>query len=127
MTFAVMKTLFLVTIALFLIGCSLSSAAQDTPRTTQSDGQTLPILRGDATEGAQIGQQWCSSCHAVSSQDPASDVGPTWTSRAGDPAKSDDYLTTFLTAPHWPMDNIALSRQEIAHVVAYIRTLEEEG
>ena len=87
-------------------------------------GPATNALAGDAASGEALAADWCTTCHATGMAANGSDVGPTWTAIAQDAEKTDDYLTAFLTAPHWPMENIELTRRQIDDLIAYIRTLE---
>ena len=83
---------------------------------------------GDAKSGLALAGEWCASCHVVEeNQATASDViAPPFASIAGtlDDARRDE-LNAWLTAPHGPMKDISLSRQQIADVLAYIATLKK--
>ncbi len=76
----------------------------------------------DATHGETIAKRWCASCHLVApDQTKASaDVAP-----FADVAKTktDAQIADFLTDPHPKMPDMHLSRDEIADLVAYIRSL----
>ncbi len=85
---------------------------------------TAEAYAADPENGATLAAEWCSSCHATGSENGGTDVGPAWTAIAADPEKDDDFLTGVLTAPHWPMENIALTHQQIGDLIVYIRTLE---
>ncbi|MEP3278051.1 MAG: c-type cytochrome [Stappiaceae bacterium] len=85
---------------------------------------TLVQAKGDGKNGEKLAKQWCATCHVVTpEQTTASADAPSFTSIAGNPLKSNDYLTGFLIDPHPPMPNLNLSRQEIADVIAYINSL----
>ena len=114
----------IIVIAFVLLSCP--SAALDDERKVDEVPTRRVVVVGNAEEGERLGNEWCSACHSVSPESVASDIGPTWRSIAADPAKTEDYLKTFLAAPHWPMENIALSNQEIADLIAYIETLASE-
>ena len=83
----------------------------------------FPAFANDATNGQRIAERWCASCHVVKSgQAMASADVPPFTAVA---AKYSDVatLTAFLSAPYPRMPAMALSREEISDLVAYIRTL----
>lgn len=79
---------------------------------------------GDAGAGRDIVQRWCTGCHTAESG--GADVAPPFASIANMPGRSDDYFWVWLSDPHPPMPNLYLSRQEIADVIAYLRTLRAE-
>jgi mono/diheme cytochrome c family protein len=79
----------------------------------------------DAVKGKATAERWCASCHVVAAnQSRASADVPTFASVA---ARYEDAaaLAAFLSTPHARMPAMAmsLSRDEIADLVAYIRTL----
>jgi mono/diheme cytochrome c family protein len=79
---------------------------------------------GNAERGRQLAERWCASCHVVGpGQREASADVPTFASIARREDLPESLLAAFLSTPHPPMPNIALSRQETADVSAYIGTL----
>ena len=110
-------------IVLLAAGCSAVGLNDKKSDGEEQETLSRMAVRGDPIEGERIGEAWCNSCHSVSATGTASDVGPAWSAIASDPSRTDDYLKSFLTAPHWPMENISLSQQQILDVIAYIRKL----
>ncbi|WP_294536550.1 cytochrome c [uncultured Rhodoblastus sp.] len=77
----------------------------------------------DAGRGENIARRWCAPCHvAAPDQKSASADVPPFLSLAR--SKTDQELAAFLTDPHPKMPNLHLSREEIADLVAYIRSLD---
>ena len=80
----------------------------------------------DASDGEQIARRWCAACHIVAPDQKRAnaDVAP-----FADVArhKTDAQIADFLTDPHPKMPDMSLTRQEIADLVAYIRSLGPEG
>jgi mono/diheme cytochrome c family protein len=76
----------------------------------------------DAGQGENIAKRWCAPCHlaAPDQQRASADVAPFTTVAR---SKTDQQLAAFLTDPHPKMPNLQLSREEIADLVAYIRSL----
>lgn len=76
----------------------------------------------DARQGENIAERWCASCHLVApdQQRASADVAPFVTLAR---SKTDEQLAAFLTDPHPKMPDLHLSREEIADLVAYIRSL----
>jgi mono/diheme cytochrome c family protein len=76
----------------------------------------------DARQGETIAKRWCAPCHlaAPDQQRASADVAPFVTLAR---TRSDQQLAAFLTDPHPKMPNLHLSREEIADLVAYIRSL----
>ncbi len=76
----------------------------------------------DVANGKKLAQRWCSACHVVSpDQTRAQADSPSFENiaRRYDSAR----LTRFLAAPYPRMPDMGLSRNEIADLVAYIRSL----
>jgi mono/diheme cytochrome c family protein len=80
----------------------------------------------NASNGEQIARRWCAACHIVAAnqKQASADVAP-----FADVArrKTDAQVANFLTDPHPKMPDMSLSRQEIADIVAYIRSLAPQG
>lgn len=79
---------------------------------------------GDAKAGRALAERWCSGCHLAGPGQGDSDAAPSFTSIANNPAKSPAKLKAWLLAPHPPMPNFHLSRQEIADILAYLESLK---
>jgi mono/diheme cytochrome c family protein len=79
---------------------------------------------GIPEQGRQLADRWCASCHLVGPEqrEALADV-PSFASVARREDLAESLLAAFLTSPHPPMPNMSLSRQEIADVLAYIRSL----
>jgi mono/diheme cytochrome c family protein len=77
---------------------------------------------GDAEAGHKLAQLWCTSCHIVDDSRQGADTAPPFPSIAQrhlDRA----WIRAWITAPHPPMPNLNLSRQQIDDVVAYLDRL----
>jgi len=82
---------------------------------------------GSAAEGHLLARQWCSACHIVdAAQASGSADVPPFTEIAGAETLTADNLAAFLANPHPVMPDMALTRDEIADLVAYIRSLRSE-
>ena len=80
----------------------------------------------DARQGVAIAQRWCASCHVVS---PEQKSGNTETPPFSDIARrrtDAKELASFIAEPHPKMPPMALSRDDIADIVQYIRTLNPD-
>lgn len=78
-------------------------------------------VRPDPANGEALARRWCASCHVVSAdQKSAASDAPTFASigRGGITAEG---LALFLLSPHPNMPDMALTRKEVADLVAYIR------
>ncbi len=76
----------------------------------------------DPEQGERIAGRWCAPCHLASphQKQASADVPPFATLAR---SKTDRQLSAFLTDPHPRMPNLHLTREEIADLVAYIRSL----
>jgi mono/diheme cytochrome c family protein len=83
--------------------------------------------RGDPETGRMLAEQWCSTCHITGvTETRATDVARGFEAIAEDPERSEDWLRAWLAAPHPPMPDLNLTRREIDHIVAYLKSLEGE-
>ncbi len=77
-------------------------------------------------QGREIARTWCAGCHVVDGAAAGSDTAPPFAAIAQDPALSAGRLRAWLADPHPPMPNLALAREEIEALVAYIGSLRTE-
>lgn len=87
---------------------------------------SAPVRAADAEHGHQLARQWCASCHLIDNSGTGTtiDMAPSFPSVAADPQKSDEKrLAAWLQTSHPQMPNFDLSRNNIADLVAYIRSL----
>jgi mono/diheme cytochrome c family protein len=83
-----------------------------------------PSAAADVLTGARLAGQWCASCHVVGDIPPASvQQGPPSFRTIAQGGLTTDQLRTFLSHPHAPMPDLALTRSEIDDLIAYIDTL----
>lgn len=91
-------------------------------------GSTAPFAAfaaGDRLVGEDLARRWCSECHIIDNQDNRGLAdAPTFPSLGRDPTKSEDHLRIFLLNPHPPMPKLALGRQDIEDLVAFIKSLK---
>jgi mono/diheme cytochrome c family protein len=77
-----------------------------------------------AAKGEVIAKRWCAACHLVSSdQTQANSDAPSFAEIAHKKPSSKT-LSAFLTDPHPKMPDMSLTRDEIADIVAYIKSLD---
>ena len=79
--------------------------------------------QGDPEVGRELARTWCTSCHVVDIEGQGADAGPALPALLGDGQRTEDELRGWLAAPHPPMPDFALSRQEIEDIVAYLQSL----
>lgn len=91
-----------------------------TMASTASAQSTVGAARGKA-----LAERWCSSCHDIAGGT-SSDVAPGFRSLAARSDVDAQTLKDFLKAPHPPMPDLALGRNEIADFVAYIESLKQK-
>jgi mono/diheme cytochrome c family protein len=82
--------------------------------------------RPSARTGEQLARQWCASCHPVAAdrRGPAPDTAPPFASIAARPAVTPGALRTLIQMPYPRMPQIALTRDEVEHLIAYIVSLK---
>lgn len=81
----------------------------------------------DPAEGQQIAAKLCSNCHVVNGNGapaPRGDVA-SFRSIANGPRSTPEALAAAIILPHPEMPGIALTRDEIRHVIAYIASLKK--
>ncbi|MBL8665779.1 MAG: c-type cytochrome [Candidatus Odyssella sp.] len=80
----------------------------------------------DARIGERLARQWCASCHLVAADQraPAPDTAPPFASIAARPSATPGALRTIIQMPYPRMPQIALTRDEVEHVIAYIASLK---
>ncbi len=76
---------------------------------------------GDPATGREIAARWCASCHDVTGAVPRLQEGPpSFPTIAARPETTAAGLRAFLHTPHGQMPDLALSRDETDHLLAYI-------
>ncbi|MCC7252723.1 cytochrome c [Hyphomicrobium sp.] len=81
----------------------------------------------DPEKGRALAERVCVACHVVSrpaTSTVAADV-PSFLAIANKQGQSMEAIAGRIVIPHPPMPAVALSREEIANVVAYIMTLKD--
>lgn len=79
----------------------------------------------DVQTGAIIAERWCAECHLVGpDQIRAIDGVATFAEVARREDVTEESLRAFLASPHPRMPDMALTRNEIRSLVAYIESLE---
>ena len=81
---------------------------------------------GNPESGQRLVLSSCTSCHAPSAANNASDQAPTLSFLAHDNKTDPRWVRAWLMDPHPPMPAIMLSRQQVADVMAYLATLPSE-
>jgi mono/diheme cytochrome c family protein len=92
-----------------------------------ASAQPLPPVPGvpSAAKGKALAERWCASCHLVGPDQAtaSSDMPPPFAELAkGFPQREAEYQA-FLQAPHSPMIEISMSRENIADIMAYLHSL----
>lgn len=82
--------------------------------------------QGGPEVGRALAQRWCTSCQLVDHEGHGADAGPALPALLGDGQRTEDELRGWLAAPHPPMPNFDLSRQEIEDIVAFLASLTEQ-
>lgn len=81
----------------------------------------------DPVKGRVLAERACVACHVVSERavSPVAADVPTFAAIANKPGQTMEAIAGRIVIPHPPMPAIALSREEIGNVVAYIMTLRQ--
>jgi mono/diheme cytochrome c family protein len=91
-----------------------------------SGGAARAQVRDAVAEGGALAARLCASCHAVGSTGAGTTVAadvPSFLSIANKPGQSAEAIAGRIVVPHPPMPQIALTRDEIASLSAYIMSL----
>jgi len=85
--------------------------------------------RPDPEKGRQLAERICATCHLVSSraESPVAADVPSFPVIAAKPDQSLEAIAGRIVIPHPPMPEIALTREEIRNVTAYIMSLRGGG
>jgi mono/diheme cytochrome c family protein len=78
---------------------------------------------GDAAAGHALARQWCATCHVVDDKSQGPDTAPSFAAVARRHGGDRSWVRAWLAAPHPPMSGIALTRQQIDDVVAFLDSL----
>ena len=81
--------------------------------------------QGDPEVGRELALRWCTSCHVVDEEGHGADAGPALPALLGEGQRTADELRGWLAAPHPPMPDFDMTRQEIEDIVAYLERLAE--
>jgi mono/diheme cytochrome c family protein len=81
---------------------------------------------GDPETGRALARQWCTACHVVDLEGHGSDAAPALPALLADDRRTPDELRGWLAAPHPPMPDLDLTRQEIEDIVAHLESLQPE-
>ncbi len=80
-------------------------------------------LAADAAKGEVIAKRWCAACHLVSPEQKEANPDVPSFAAVAHKVKSPQALAAFLMDPHPKMPDMSLTREEIADLVAYIKSL----
>jgi mono/diheme cytochrome c family protein len=82
-----------------------------------------PAFAADSANGKRLAEHWCAACHVVDGNTPRTmQQGPPSFRVVAHGKQTKGQLRAFLTHPHGGMPDLALSRREIADLLAYIAT-----
>lgn len=82
-----------------------------------------PGLAADPSAGREVAERWCASCHGIAPGQASDQQAPSFESIVGERGRSDEWISTWLSTPHEVMPDLALTRDEIAALVAYFDSL----
>jgi mono/diheme cytochrome c family protein len=104
-----MKTQILGLIAALLVSTSLAGTSAHA---------------ADPANGKRLAERWCASCHVVSADQARANVDAPAFATMGRKADFDaGRMALFLLAPHPPMPNMSLTRNEAIDIASYIRSV----
>ncbi len=83
----------------------------------------LALAAGDAENGHALARIWCANCHVIDVAGSGKDTAPPLPAIAQRGAPDQLKARAFLAAPHPPMPNFSLARQQIDDIVAYLNSL----
>lgn len=82
------------------------------------------LAHADAARGGQLARQWCANFHVVDGNATrAVPQGPPSFRELAHSGMTADQRRAFLSHPHAPMPDLALTRAEIDDLIGYIDTL----
>lgn len=95
-----------------------------------ASAQTIPG-RPSPDQGAQLASKLCVNCHLIGHETQPSggvkaDV-PSFREIANVDGQTSERMTVLIISPKHPMPTIALSRDEISHIIAYIETFKTDN
>jgi mono/diheme cytochrome c family protein len=111
---------------LLLLGAMSELRAQDFNPETDIPLNKLESKVPDIANGKALTEKLCVSCHAVDGPSPSghSDI-PSFKAAANKEGQTQETLTSWLIAPHPPMPNLSLSREEIRDIGGYVLSLRD--
>jgi len=81
---------------------------------------------GDPDRGKVLARVWCANCHIVDPEGTGQDIAPPFPAIAQRGTPDQREARAFLLAPHPPMPNFDLARQQIDDIVAYLNSLAKK-
>jgi mono/diheme cytochrome c family protein len=81
---------------------------------------------GAPETGRTLALQWCTACHVVDFEGHGTDAAPALPALLNDDLRTSDEIRGWLAAPHPPMPDFDLTRQQIENIVAYLESLRPE-
>jgi cytochrome c len=88
-------------------------------------GSLAQAAAADVNTGKRLTEQWCDQCHVIGNGSRGTDAAPPLPVIAQQKGKDPQWVKTWLVAPHPPMPNLNLSRQEIDDITAYLTSLNQ--
>ena len=93
-----------------------------------SSARSQDIVSGSPDKGALLADRFCSNCHLTDdgSRNAVPAGIPTFRGIANKPGQTGMHIVNVLIAPHPPMPNMNLSREEIGDIIAYLQGLRAD-
>ncbi len=104
---------------LLVLGATVGVAVWAAP------GAPSALAEGDTVAGLDVARQVCATCHVVEDAGQGSDAVPSFRTIANTPNMTDETLRALVIHPNPRMPDPQLSNQEVANIVAYIKSLRK--
>ena len=85
-----------------------------------------PACADSVSNGRDLAQRWCSSCHVVGADMKGADTAPPFTVIARKNASNPQWVRSWLSTAHPKMPSFDLAREQIDDIVAYLGSLPQK-
>jgi len=82
-----------------------------------------PANADSVSNGRDLSQRWCSSCHVVGPDLKGADTAPPFATIARKNASNPDWVRSWLATTHPKMPSFDLAREQVDDIVAYLSSL----
>jgi mono/diheme cytochrome c family protein len=85
-----------------------------------------PANADSVSNGRDLAQRWCSSCHVVGPDMKGADTAPPFTVIARKNATNPAWVRSWLATTHPKMPSFDLAREQVDDIVAYLGSLPQK-